>query len=130
MKSMFSYQHTLQSSHTKAYLYFVVTVLGEITGLQNERMPWSIINESTLRLNFSTCTISFTFVYIIPYHFYHSQGNFKKGESILHTTSTTYEAQNSRYCCKETPSTAGRNQDYFYPHFIQKLISKKLCHAI
>ena len=37
---------------------------------------------------------------------------------------------NSRCCCKETPSTAGWNQDYFYPHFIQKWFSKKLCHAI
>ena len=24
----------------------------------------------------------------------------------------------------------GPNQDYFYPHFIQKLFSKKLCHAM
>ena len=37
---------------------------------------------------------------------------------------------NNRCCCNETPSTAGRNQDYFYPHFIRKLLSKKLCHAI
>ena len=27
-------------------------------------------------------------------------------------------------------STAERNQDYFNPHFFQKLFSKKLCHAI
>ena len=36
---------------------------------------------------------------------------------------------NGRCCCNETPSTAGQNQDYFYPHFIQKLFSKN-CHAI
>ena len=36
----------------------------------------------------------------------------------------------SRCCCNETPSTAGRNKDHFYPHFIQKLFSKTLCHAI
>ena len=36
---------------------------------------------------------------------------------------------NSRCCSNETPSTPGRNQDYFYPHFIQKCFQKN-CHAI
>ena len=35
----------------------------------------------------------------------------------------------SRCCCNETPSTAGRNQVYFYLHFIQKLFSKNF-HAV
>ena len=37
---------------------------------------------------------------------------------------------NSRCCCNETPSTAGRTQEYFYPHFILKLFLKKLCYMI
>ena len=37
---------------------------------------------------------------------------------------------NTKCCCKETPSTARRNQEYFYLHFIQELFSKKVCHAI
>ena len=36
---------------------------------------------------------------------------------------------NSRCCCKKTPSTAGRNQDYFYLHFIQTCFQIN-CHAI
>ena len=31
----------------------------------------------------------------------------------------------SNCCCNETPSAAGRNQDYFYPHFNPKVVFKK-----
>ena len=32
--------------------------------------------------------------------------------------------RSSRCCCRETPSTAGQNQDCFYSHFIQNLFSR------
>ena len=49
---------------------------------------------------------------------------------LVFVTNISTSCENSRCCCNETPSTAGWNQDYFYKHFIQKLFSKKLCHAI
>ena len=44
---------------------------------------------------------------------------------LLSRNSYAADTPNSRCCCNEMPSRARQNLDYFYPHFIQKLFSKK-----
>ena len=43
---------------------------------------------------------------------------------ILNVDNHILSRINSRCSCNEKPSTAGWNQDYFYPHFIQELFQK------